>query len=256
MKKILGISSVTVLCGLLSTAYAAPCDNYQRDKATHFAEIKGREIVNNKYHGGKNIITHVKSCEYNSYSKEYKINVEIYWNGVISGDNYNSDGIMTMDDSGNISYNETYRNENLKDYAFNMGLAGGLLVLGALAATSSSDDSSSSSSSSLSSSSSSSGGGEILVHNKCPYDVKLLVRFKNSRTNDWHTGSWVYSAREKSSLGDRFGNGYRTNITRLTYAITNKSRNELPYLSDTTLDGYPAKTVIDKYGDTEITLCD
>lgn len=133
--------AVCLLLMLSNLCYAAPCDRQEYDKAQHFASIEGEWVVNNRYEGGKNIRTEMTSCEYNSYSNKFKVGMDIYWEGRYSGDTYNSEGYMEMNQSGSSRhYTETYRNQNLKDYVSNRNTTAVVVtilgVLGAAAASS------------------------------------------------------------------------------------------------------------------------
>lgn len=114
------------------SAYARDCSSYETDKISYLAELQGRKIVNSKYQGGKDITTRVTRCEYNSYTEQFYTEIDINWYGSLSGKYYNSSGVMKLN-SDSISYKETYRNQNLKDYAFWRGIATIAIVTGAIA---------------------------------------------------------------------------------------------------------------------------
>lgn len=125
MKKL--ILLITLLTTV--TAYAQNCSSYDQDKMAYLSERYGKQLVRSKYDGGQNIRVSVTSCQYNSYSEQYNVGIDISWNGSISGKYYNSMGTMKVD-SSNITYNETYRNKNLSDYAFWRGMAMLTVIMG------------------------------------------------------------------------------------------------------------------------------
>lgn len=222
--------------------YAATCNSYQSDKAAYYAEIMGREVVRS-YQGGDDISTNVTNCDYNSYTNKYKVGIDVYWKGVITGNSYNSSGTMTMNyDGSRRDYAETYRNQNLKDYAWNRAalmIAGGVVAAG----TATSSNSSSSGSNSF----------KIWVKNKCSHTVRLLVRYKNTSGN-WKTiGWWRFAPNQSSYLSN--DDIYLTTRTSILYYATIPN---VSYGSETiTYDGssYSATRLSDDNGDSEIVLC-
>lgn len=231
-----------VSCFALNSAYAATCSSYQQDKATHYANIQGNEVVN-KYDGGRNIRTYVSNCDYNNYSNKYNVDIDVYWDGVMSGKSYNSSGKMIMNSDGSRrEYQETYRNQNLKDYAVFKGMAMLALVAGAA--------SSSSQSSSNQLSSSQNTGYRVWVHNKCSWTRELVIHYKDAKDGQWKKdGWWSFAPNEQGYLSN-----IRTNNSTLYYAMKDNilARSySISYGGDT----YPADEVVDNQGDTEIYLC-
>lgn len=75
---------------------ARSCNSDEKDKGEYFSEKAGMRIIS-KYGGGQNKRVKVSDCEFNSYSNEFKIKIEIYWNGAIFSDSsYNVDGILKL----------------------------------------------------------------------------------------------------------------------------------------------------------------
>lgn len=242
------------LC-LAFPAYSATCSSYERDKAAHFAEIQGREVVQ-KYQGGNNIRTSISSCDYNSYTNKYNVEIDVSWNGLISGDYYNSSGRMTMDSNGvRRDYNETYRNQNLKDYAFWRGIGALALAAGAAGAASSENQQRQRS---LAAQSSGSNQGNIWVSNQCGRTVDLYIYFKNANTDKWESrGSWSFSSGETGFLNTS-GGRLKTKNAELYYAISPSfSSLGLSHTGSFSHNGisYQDRKVFDKTGDTEIRLC-
>ena len=122
---------------LSSQAYARSCDREEYDKAEYFAEKAGRKMVD-KYGGGSDIRVNMSSCSYNSYSGIFKTKIEVYWSGVMfSSNKYNIDGELKMKSDGRqAEFSETYANSNVEDIRFWGYVAGGAVILGAIAAES------------------------------------------------------------------------------------------------------------------------
>jgi len=125
-----------LIAGLPFTSFARSCDSNGQDKAEYFAEIAGNEIVD-KFGGGQDIRVKVTSCDYNSYSELFKVEIEVYWSGAIFRSNkYNIDGMLKMKSDGtDTDFSQTYANERVKNLRFFRNLVGGAIVLGALAAS-------------------------------------------------------------------------------------------------------------------------
>lgn len=223
---------------LLNSAYGATCSSSQHDKAVHYADIQGNEVVN-KYDGGRNIRTYVSNCDYNSYSNKYNVDIDIYWDGVMSGKSYNSSGKMVMNPDGSRrEYQETYRNQNLKDY----GMFKGMAMLALVAGLSNSNNQTSSTQAT---------GYRVMVQNQCRETKEIVIRYKDAKDNQWkNSGWWSFKPDETAYLSN-----IRTNNSTLYYAYKYNyfltSNNSILYNGR----DYPSHTVVDNKGDTEIYLC-
>ena len=134
----LGISLAIILSFSMSTqAFAGTCSRHEKDKVEYFAENAAKKIVDG-FGGGRDIRVSVESCNYNSYSKKYKTQIEIYWNGAAFRNNeYNVDGQLKMKKNGSgAEFAQTFANQAVKDLVFWATLAGGAIVLADLAAES------------------------------------------------------------------------------------------------------------------------
>ncbi len=111
--------SILLSCSIIGLSYGGECSTRERDKAEYFAEKAGEKIIS-KYSGGQDKRTKVTSCEYNSYSEVFKLNIEVYWNGLFNRDNnYNVDGVLKLKKDGTpINFSQTYANQNAKDWGF------------------------------------------------------------------------------------------------------------------------------------------
>jgi hypothetical protein len=100
----------------VSPIMARECTQLEKDKAEYFAEQAAKKIVD-KVGGGQDIRAEVTSCEFNSYSRKFKIGVNIYWNGILFRSNhYELDGILTVNDDGsNPQFSRTWANQQFKD---------------------------------------------------------------------------------------------------------------------------------------------
>lgn len=163
------------------TSFASPCSNYDKDRAQHFADIAGEKIVS-EYGGGRNIRVSLYSCDNNTYNNEYRLQIGISWNGSIISDNYySSEGVLKLKSNGaTSSYSESYANQTLKDWKSTHLWVGGAIMLGSLASESSNN---------------------IYVTNDCSYDIRMLIKFKNSSGN-WVTKGWyqITSGKQRTSL--------------------------------------------------------
>lgn len=114
-----------------TTLWARSCSSNDYDKAEYFSEQAAKEIVD-KYGGGQDIRSELRSCKYNSYSKEFKTTINIYWNGsIFSSNNYNVDGVLKFRSDGTlISFAKSYENSAVKDLNF---LIGSVVVFATLA---------------------------------------------------------------------------------------------------------------------------
>ncbi len=110
-------------------SYASPCDSYQRDKAEYFAEQFGEKFVN-EIGGGQNIVVNLEQCEYNTYSKQFRLKIDINWDGaIISSHHYEVDGILKLNDDGSSgSFAKTWTNQQFDDLQFWKKLIGGTIA--------------------------------------------------------------------------------------------------------------------------------
>jgi len=136
-KKTLNFIQVIIFLTFASQANARKCDNDEWDKAEYFSERAGEQMVD-KYGGGRDIRVNMNSCNYNSYSGIFKTTVGIYWNGsMVRGNKYNIDGEFQMKSDGSkIEFDETYANSAVDDIRFWGYVAGGVVVLSAIASES------------------------------------------------------------------------------------------------------------------------
>jgi len=136
--KVSSIISFLTITGMLlltsSSTLARECNSYERDKAEAFAEQAAKELVD-KFGGGQDIRVEVTSCNYNTYSKKFKIGVNIYWNGAIfRSHHYELDGILTVNEDGTqAEFARTWANQRLKDLeTLKKWVVGGIIVIGVL----------------------------------------------------------------------------------------------------------------------------
>lgn len=135
--KMLAMATLIVVLFLPMHCLASSCSVYQEDKAQHFAELAGEKIIS-KYGGGQDERVELESCEYNSYSESFKLEIDVHWNGAFNSDNYyNIEGILKLDSDGtNTEFSQTYANQNVEDLEFFGKLVGATIFIGALAAES------------------------------------------------------------------------------------------------------------------------
>lgn len=129
MKKLM--LSCVITAGLL---YGGQCSSDDYDRAEYFAEKAMSQIID-KFGGGRDERMDINKCRYNTYSKSFKLDVSIYWNGLINvGNKYNIDGTLKFDRNGNSpEFARSYANQNVKDLDFWRYVVGGIIVLNALA---------------------------------------------------------------------------------------------------------------------------
>jgi len=96
-------------------------------------------IVREVYDGGSNVIIDINSYEYNSYSKEYKINIALKWCGRVFTRKcgYSADGIIRVGENGdNLRWESTWHSSDLREYLadvrFLKAAIGTVVVLGAI----------------------------------------------------------------------------------------------------------------------------
>jgi len=129
MKKFLVLILLSV--SLSSFLYASSCDSYKHDKAESFAEHAGQEMVN-QIGGGQNIVVDLEECEYNSYSNQFRLKIDLKFDGAIfSSDHYEVDGILkTNSDGSGASFSQTWANQQFKNLKFWTNVArAGIIVL-------------------------------------------------------------------------------------------------------------------------------
>jgi len=127
MKKLLIF--IIFLFSIVSFLYASPCNSYQRDKAEYLAEQFGEKFVN-EIGGGQNIVVSLEKCNYNTYSKQFRLKIDITWDGVIfSSNHYEVDGILKLNDDGsNGSFAKTWSNQQFNNLQFWEKLIGGTIA--------------------------------------------------------------------------------------------------------------------------------
>jgi len=138
MNKLINLVTISLVFTLFSSSvHARSCHRDEYDKAEYLAERAGRKLVD-KYGGGSDIRVKVSSCSYNSYSEIFKTKIEVYWSGLFfSSNKYNIDGELKMNSEGGAAkFSETYANSAVDDIRFWGYVAGGVVVLGAVAAES------------------------------------------------------------------------------------------------------------------------
>lgn len=226
-----------------SIANARSCNSDDRDKAHHFSEIAGKKVVD-EYGGGRNVNVELVQCEFNNYSKEFRLKVEIYWSGsVFDSEKYNSDGIMKISSNGSRSqYSETYANQNLKDWKGLRTFLGGvnsIMELGALERETNQRL-----------------GFPIRFENRCDKTLKLAIRYLKNN-DEWETKHWwEFEAGEKSMLLSN-GEKIRTNNSIIYfYAQTSDGRIKTSGDFPVKINGkeYKMKKLEDDEGTTDISL--
>ena len=102
---------------LSANIYARSCNEDEYDRVKYYADITSNKIVQ-KYKGGRHIDVKVFSCEYNTYSKQIKAEIEVKWQGeYLSSNTYISRGYLIVDAYDNHgSYKETFANGNLQNF--------------------------------------------------------------------------------------------------------------------------------------------
>lgn len=111
MKKLL-FGFLLVFCATFS--HAREC--YDTDTAYRYAKRTAYKVAEH-YDGRKNVRVTVASCDFDPYEEYYTINMYTYWDGTLTGDPYNVDGILKVTLNGSvISFKETYKNENVKNW--------------------------------------------------------------------------------------------------------------------------------------------
>lgn len=139
MRKISKIFTI-VLCFIYCfscVSFAGSCNSDYYDRAEYFSEIAGQKLMEN-LGGEQDLRVKMKNCSYNTFSKKFKLNIGVYWNGsIIKSNQYNIDGELKVNyDGSGAEFAETYANQNVKDLRDFALLAGGVIVLGILASES------------------------------------------------------------------------------------------------------------------------
>ena len=127
MKKLFKI--IVFLFSIVSFLSASPCDNYQKDKAADFAEHFGENFVKGTG-GGQDIRVNIEQCDYNTYSTQFRLKIDIKWDGYLfSSHHYEVDGILKLNDDGSSgSFAKTWVNQRFDDWQFYRKLVGGTIV--------------------------------------------------------------------------------------------------------------------------------
>lgn len=109
------------------------CNQEQYDKYEFYSEKASTKIVD-MLGGGQDVRVSVSGCSYNTFSKIFKLNMEIYWSGLFFKNNkYNIDGVIKMDKDGNdAAFSEKYANQRVKKLRFWADIAKGIYYLGTL----------------------------------------------------------------------------------------------------------------------------
>lgn len=189
---ILTVASITTV--MPKQAQGRACTINEQDKAEYYAEQAGMEIIE-KYGGGQDERIEMISCSFNTYSQEFKLDIEVYWNGLMFRVNkYNIDGLLKLDyDGSNASFSRTYANQNVQDLEV---IIGTVIVLDTIGQASSS---SSGSSTGLSESSE---AYAIKFTNNCDRPVELLIRYHIPNIG-WKVDGWgTYSPGRSAYLVD------------------------------------------------------
>lgn len=93
------------------------CTQNQYDRIQYLSDKFSDEHVNSKYNGGREIISEISSCTYNSYSKKYNADLSITWKGQIFKSNvYNLSGKLEINDDGEYEFSRTYANKTLEEF--------------------------------------------------------------------------------------------------------------------------------------------
>lgn len=227
-----------------TVSFASPCSSSQRDKAYYYAEIAGGKIVDG-YGGGNNVNTRLVECDYNTYSNEFRLRVDITWNGAIDQSNfYNSEGTLKLNSSGqNTNYSETYANSLLQDWKSTMAFWGTVFELGALAAENSG---------------SSIEGYRVRITSQCIKDVDVAIRYKNT-SGEWVFAKWYSIESGEKTYLNHGSSQMRTNSAVIYHFAETKSGVPWDVGGHNFSSGgrdFPMQKTVDKEGVTDIILCD
>jgi len=105
---------VTILLLIANYSLFAQC-NCQ--SAIKIANLCAGKVVQEAWHGGNQITTSVKSCNYNCNTGKWTFNVIIEFNGEFSGNYYRTDGLLEYNEcTAEFNDSASYKNQRLKDY--------------------------------------------------------------------------------------------------------------------------------------------
>lgn len=109
------LALLAIACLFFTTpSYARECRD--TDTVYRYAKRNAYKVAEH-YNGTKNVRVNVASCDYDPYDEYYTISMYTYWDGSLSGDLYNVDGILKVKLDGSvISYKTTYVNEKVKNW--------------------------------------------------------------------------------------------------------------------------------------------
>lgn len=173
MLKQLSIAMIFIFILIPDLANARICTSDERDRAEHFSEVASKKIIS-KYDGGKNERIHINSCEYNTYSKKFKVNADIYWDGNWDSSNkYHVNGEFLFGyDGEDTSFKLLHENEQAKEWSDFKFLAGAVIEIGKLTSSNSNDKI-----------------YDICIDNECIVDLSVLIHYKNLN-GEWVTEGW------------------------------------------------------------------
>jgi len=132
MKKL--FTFLMLFFSVVSVLNASACNNYQRDKAEYFAEKFGNDFVDG-IGGGQNVVVKLEQCDYNTYSKQFRLRIDIQFDGaLISSHHYEVEGILKVNNDGTTgSFAKTWTNQQFDDLQFwekvATGVIGGIIIL-------------------------------------------------------------------------------------------------------------------------------
>ena len=119
-----------LLFSMVSCLNASVCNDYEHDHAEYLAEQAGNDYVQNHMNGGQNIVVTLEKCEYNTYSKQFRVKIDINWDGaLISSNHYEVDGILKLNSDGSNSFSQTWANQEVQNLSFWTSVAAGAIIL-------------------------------------------------------------------------------------------------------------------------------
>lgn len=223
-------------------AHAGTCTASEQDKAEYLAEKAGREIIE-EYGGGQDERVKLTSCSFNSYTQTFKLNIEVYWSGLIfSFNKYNVDGYLELDyDGSDARFSRTYANENVKNLEL---LVGTVILLDILT-----DESGSSGGSSQ--------GYDIKFTNNCDRPVRFIIRYYSPDIGWEVDGWWMFDPYESAYLlAD--GNRLKTNKVNMYYYAESDDGSNLYWIGDYQyyFEGIPydMRKIEDDRGETNLSI--
>ncbi|MEL6579821.1 MAG: hypothetical protein AAFQ14_08715 [Cyanobacteria bacterium J06621_12] len=224
-------------------AEARACTVAEADKAEYLAGKAGQKIID-QYGGGLDERVDMSSCSFNTYSGEFKVGIEIHWNGAMFRSNYyNVNGYLQMQSDGSqANFSRTYANANVQDLE---------VVIGVVTVLDNLSEESGSSAITEGSSSSAASAYPIQLENGCSHPVSLLVRYHHPDFGWQVTGWWAFAPGERSFLSDE-GERLETDKSTLYYYAETTDGSDLRWTGDysyyynDTL--YDMSEVVDKEG--------